>query len=71
MPPLLGTVIGFPAMYWTGKRSAVGAPLSDYPIKMGGDPDEDPLLKRYPANDFVKESKIKTFFEELFGGEVF
>jgi len=48
-----------------------GAPLDNYPIKMGGDPWLDPLLQRYPANDFVKEPKIKAFFEELFGGEVF
>jgi hypothetical protein len=47
-----------------------GAPLDHYPIKMGGDPAIDPLLQRYPANDFVKEPKIKAFFEALFGGEV-
>jgi hypothetical protein len=46
-------------------------PLHDYPIKMGGDPEIDPLLRRYPANDFVKEPRIKVFFEDLFGGEVF
>jgi hypothetical protein len=48
-----------------------GAPLDHYPIKMSGDPSIDPLLKRYPANAFVQETKIKAFFEELFGGEVF
>lgn len=48
-----------------------GAPLDNYPIKMGGDPDVDPLLARYPAHSFVRDPKIKAFFEELLGDELF
>lgn len=47
-----------------------GAPLDDYPICMGGDPDIDPLLARYPSKHFVKNPKIKAFFETLMGDEV-
>ena len=48
-----------------------GAPLDDFPIKMGGPPDIDPLLARYPRDAFVKEPAVKRFFEALFGDEVF
>ncbi|GAC1583089.1 MAG: hypothetical protein NVS3B5_17610 [Sphingomicrobium sp.] len=48
-----------------------GAPLDDYPIVMGGDPDEDPLLARYPREAFVNDPKIKAAFERVFGEEVF
>lgn len=47
-----------------------GASLDGYPIVMGGDPDEDPLLARYPADRFVANPKIKAFFEDLLGDEV-
>ncbi|MGJ0239424.1 phytanoyl-CoA dioxygenase family protein [Novosphingobium fluoreni] len=47
-----------------------GAPLDDYPIRMGADPDLDPLLARYPADDFIANPKIRAFFEELLGDEV-
>ncbi|MBB4615019.1 phytanoyl-CoA dioxygenase family protein [Novosphingobium taihuense] len=47
-----------------------GAPLDDYPIKMGGDPELDPLLARYPSKSFISNPKIKAFFEELLGDEV-
>lgn len=47
-----------------------GAPLDDYPIKMGGDPQVDPLLARYPMRKFVSNAKIRTFFEDLLDDEV-
>ncbi len=47
-----------------------GAPLDDYPIRMGGDPKIDPLLARHPRNSFVENPKIKAFFESLLGDEV-
>lgn len=48
-----------------------GAPLEDFPIKMGGDPTKDPLLKRYPLDLLVEHPKVNAFFEELLGEEVF
>ena len=48
-----------------------GASLDGYPIVMGGDPDEDPLLARYPRDAFVNDPKIKATFEKIFGDEVF
>jgi hypothetical protein len=48
-----------------------GASLDDYPIVMGGPPEEDPLVRLYPRDSFVNEPKIKQFFTELFGDEVF
>lgn len=48
-----------------------GAPLEGYPIVMGGDPDEDPLLARYPRDAFVNHPNVKALFEKLFGDEVF
>jgi len=48
-----------------------GAPLDDYPIVMGGPPEEDPLLARYPREAFVSDPKIKATFERIFGDEVF
>ena len=48
-----------------------GAPLDDYPIRMGGDPTKDPLLARYPREILTEDPQIKAFFEELFGDEVF
>ena len=47
-----------------------GASLEGYPITMGGDPAIDPLLARYPRDEFVNHPRIKAFFEELFGDEV-
>lgn len=47
-----------------------GAALDNYPIRMGGDPTIDPLLARYPAASFVKNPRIKAFFEDLLGDEV-
>lgn len=48
-----------------------GAPLDDYPIVMGGPPDEDPLLRRYPRDAFVSDPPIRRFFADLFGDDVF
>ena len=48
-----------------------GAPLDDFPIKMGGDPAIDPLLARYPRDLLVEDPKVRPLFEQLFGGEVF
>lgn len=48
-----------------------GASLDEYPIKAGGNSKIDPLLARYPSKEFVKDPKIKSFFEDIFGGEVF
>lgn len=47
-----------------------GASLENYPIKMGGDPEIDPLLARYPMKGFTSNPKIKAFFEDLLGDEV-
>ncbi len=48
-----------------------GASLEGYPIVMGGPPEEDPLLALYPRDMLVNDPKIKRFFAELFGDEVF
>lgn len=47
-----------------------GAPLNNYPIRMGGDPAIDPLLARYPMRHFVNNPRIKAFFETLLDDEV-
>ena len=48
-----------------------GAPLDDFPIRNDGTAGKDPLMLRYPRDAFVTEPKIKAFFEQLFGDEVF
>ena len=48
-----------------------GAPLDNFPIRNDGTPATDPLLARYPRDQFVAEPAIRAFFEELFGEEVF
>lgn len=48
-----------------------GAPLDNYPIVMGGDPAIDPLLARYPRDEFVNNPSINQFFTDLFGDEPF
>ncbi len=47
-----------------------GASLDNYPIYMGGPKEEDPLIARYPRDQFVNEPQIKAFFESVFGDEV-
>lgn len=48
-----------------------GAPLDDFPIRNSGSTEYDPLLARYPRNDFVNEPAIKQLFTQLFGDEPF
>lgn len=48
-----------------------GAPLDDFPIKMGGDPAKDPLLAKYPREVLTEDPQVKAFFEQVFGDEVF
>lgn len=48
-----------------------GKPLDGYPIYMGGDPDEDPLMQRYPRALLVDDPAVKALFAEIFGDEVF
>lgn len=48
-----------------------GAPLDGYPIVMGGDPDEDPMVELDPRDTFVNEPAIKAFFTDLFEDEPF
>lgn len=48
-----------------------GAPLDDFPIRNDGTPGSDPLMARYPRNQFVAEPAISAFFTRLFGEEPF
>lgn len=48
-----------------------GAPLENYPIKATASKEEDPLLARYPRDDFVKHPAVAAFFADLFGEEPF
>ncbi|WP_313809640.1 phytanoyl-CoA dioxygenase family protein [Sphingobium sp.] len=48
-----------------------GASLDDFPIRNDGSPETDPLMARYPRDQFVAEPAIRAFFERLFGEEVF
>jgi len=48
-----------------------GASLTDYPINNHGALERDPLLALNPRDTFVNEPKIRAFFEQLFGDEVF
>ena len=48
-----------------------GAPLDNYPIKMGGDPAIDPLLALDPMKAFVEDPPVRAFFTKVFGDEPF
>jgi len=48
-----------------------GASLEDYPIVMGGNPAEDPLIAVDPRDSFVNEPAIRSFFTDVFGDEPF
>jgi hypothetical protein len=48
-----------------------GAPLDDFPIRNDGTSGGDPLMARYPRNQFVAEPTIQAFFAQLFGDDVF
>ena len=48
-----------------------GASLDDFPIRNDGTPGTDPLMARYPRNQFVAEPAIREFFTRLFEDEPF
>ena len=48
-----------------------GKSLEGFPIVMGGPPEEDPLLQRYPSPTLTEDPAVKAFFERVFGDEVF